>query len=119
MQCARGHEIQPFILNGYPSRNPKGEKLYFCDCAVFLESELDKPEILEPVIERPTMTGAEDVILSAIKRRAEVENIPTVEELRRDVKMLLAPTKKALKGLREKGYILWEENQFRSIKILC
>lgn len=35
MTCLKHHPLQPMILNGYPSRNVKGETILYCECGVY------------------------------------------------------------------------------------
>lgn len=139
-------EIKPYNINGEPSINHKGERLYFCECRNYVESELsntaraERPKetaYSEPIRKRPgerrnsehiaapegnrdfafKPTQDESKMLSAIKARIRNGFSPTPDELRRDVGITLAKAKGILKKLREKNQIEWDEFSFRSIRI--
>lgn len=139
-------EIKPYNINGEPSINHKGERLYFCECRNYAESELsnvtraERPKetaYSESIRERPDKrrnsehvedsegnrdlafkpTQDESKMLSAIEARIRNGLNPTPDELRRDVGITLAKAKGILKKLREKGLISWDEHKFRSISI--
>ena len=50
MTCLKNHLLQPMILNGYPSRNVRGETILYCECGVYDPEK--KVEVVAPKVKK-------------------------------------------------------------------